>query len=106
MSLVHAKKSDLNSIKKAISTSINLTNFNLKKNTEKVLIKPNMCYYFDPSTGQVTDPNFVSAIIDVLRERFSSDIEISDVESDASAMRCKYAFRMLGYDKRAKEKKN
>jgi len=60
-----------------------------------------MCYYFDPSTGQVTDPIFVSAIIDVLREHFSTDTEISIVESDASAMKCKYAFRMLGYQKLA-----
>ena len=105
LSLVHTKKSNLNSIKKAISKSINLINFHFKKNPEKVIIKPNMCYYFDPSTGQVTDPNFVSAIIDIFREFFSSNIEISIVESDASAMKCKYAFRMLGYDKIANDKK-
>lgn len=104
LSLVHTKKSDMNSIKNAISKSINLINFNLKKNPEKVIIKPNMCYYFDPSTGQVTDPKFISALIDILRERFSSDIEISIVESDASAMKCKYAFKILGYDKIAKKK--
>ena len=104
LGLVHTKKSDLNSIKNAISESISLINFDLKKNPEKVIIKPNMCYYFDPSTGMVTDPNFVSAIIDILRERFSSDIEISVVESDASAMKCKHAFRILGYNKMAREK--
>lgn len=104
LSLVSTKKSDSNSIKNAISKSINLINFNLTKNPEKVIIKPNLCYYWDPSTGQVTDPNFVSSLIDVLRKRLSSNIEISIVESDASAMKCKHAFRILGYDKLAKEK--
>jgi len=32
------------------------------------------------------------------------DPEISIVESDASAMKCKYSFKMLGYDKLAEEK--
>ena len=31
-------------------------------------------------------------------------MDIAIVESDASAMRCKYAFSMLGYEKLAKEK--
>jgi hypothetical protein len=33
-----------------------------------------------------------------LREELNPDIDIAIAESDASAMRCKYAFRMLGYE--------
>jgi len=47
----------------------------------------------------------VAAIIDIVRKRVSPTIDISVVESDASAMKCKYAFRMLGYEKMAEEKK-
>jgi uncharacterized protein (DUF362 family) len=34
----------------------------------------------------------------LIREEISPDVNISVVESDASAMKCKYAFRMLGYE--------
>ncbi|MEM2293284.1 MAG: DUF362 domain-containing protein, partial [Nitrososphaerota archaeon] len=43
------------------------------------------------------------ALIALFREEISPDIEISIVESDASAMKCKYAFKYLGYEKIAKE---
>jgi uncharacterized protein (DUF362 family) len=58
-----------------------------------------MCYYWDYSTGQITDPRFIGALIDVIRDQSSPDVEISIVESGASAMKCKYAFKMLGYEK-------
>jgi uncharacterized protein (DUF362 family) len=63
-----------------------------------------MCYYYHPSTGEVTDPKFVSALIDVIRKDFGRNFEVFVVESDASAMKCKYIFRMLGYDRLAEEK--
>lgn len=63
-----------------------------------------MCYYYHPSTGEVTDPRFVGALIDVLRVTFTSNPEISIVESDASAMKCRYVFKMLRYDELAREK--
>jgi uncharacterized protein (DUF362 family) len=62
-----------------------------------------MCYYWDYSTGQTTDPKFVAALIDVLREQISPDINISIVESDASAMKCRYAFKMLSYKELAQD---
>ena len=70
-----------------------------------MVIKPNMCYYWDYSTGQTTDPKFVGALIDLLREKISSDVKISVVESDASAMKCRYAFGLLGYEKLASDYK-
>jgi uncharacterized protein (DUF362 family) len=63
-----------------------------------------MCYYYHPSTGEVTDPRFVGALIDVFRKNFLGNPDIFIVESDASAMKCKYVFKMLGYDKIAEEK--
>ncbi|MCL5949942.1 MAG: DUF362 domain-containing protein [Candidatus Bathyarchaeota archaeon] len=40
----------------------------------------------------------------MIREQTSADVDIALVESDASAMRCKYVFRMLGFEKLAQEK--
>jgi len=104
VSFVCAEESDIVSFKTAIQKSFDLIQFNPKVGSNKVVIKPNLCYYYDYSTGGTTDPKFVSALIDVLRDRLTSDLDIFVVESDASAMRCKHAFRMLGYEKMAKEK--
>ena len=90
-------------MKKAIEDSLNLINYKFQKNIKKVVIKPNMCYYWDYSTGQTTDPKFVVATIEVLREKISPEVEISMVESDASAMKCKHAFKFLGYEKIAEQ---
>jgi uncharacterized protein (DUF362 family) len=86
-------------LEQAISVSLNLIGYDFRSNVKRVVIKPNMCYYWDYSTGQTTDPKFVAALIDVLRDEIRSDVDISIVESDASAMKCKYAFKLLGYEK-------
>lgn len=103
VSFLRANNSEYDSIKDTIVKSLNLINFNNERDVDKIVIKPNMCYYHHPSTGEVTDPRFVSILIDVLRENFK-DPDIFVVESDASAMKCKYAFKILGYDKMAEEK--
>jgi uncharacterized protein (DUF362 family) len=100
--LAECKTRNVDSIKKAIKEAFRLIDYKLPK-AEKIVIKPNMCYYWDWSTGQTTDPLFVAALIGLLREEISSDVEIYIVESDASAMRCKYAFKYLGYEKLAKD---
>jgi uncharacterized protein (DUF362 family) len=46
----------------------------------------------------------VAELIDLIRQQTSADVDIAIVESDASAMRCKYVFRMLGFEKLAREK--
>jgi uncharacterized protein (DUF362 family) len=99
VSFVKIKKED--EIRKALQDSLDFIQYKLPTNIKNVVIKPNMCYYWDYSTGQTTDPKFVAALIDVIRDRISSDVNISIVESDASAMKCKYAFKMLGYEKLA-----
>jgi uncharacterized protein (DUF362 family) len=90
------------SIKRVISETFRLIDYSLPE-AEKIVIKPNMCYYWDWSTGQTTDPFFIAALITLLREELSHDVEISIVESDASAMKCKYAFKYLGYEKLAND---
>jgi len=104
VSFAKVQNDDINSLKQTILESLNLVDYSFHKETKNVVIKPNMCYYWDYSTGQTTDPKFVAALIDLIRERISPSIDISIVESDASAMKCKYAFRMLGYEKLAREK--
>jgi uncharacterized protein (DUF362 family) len=99
--LAECKTRNVDSIKKAIREAFNLIDYKLPK-AEKIVIKPNMCYYWDWSTGQTTDPLFVAALIGLFREEISPDVKISIVESDASAMKCKYAFKYLGYEKLAR----
>jgi len=103
VSLVRTQGS-LESIKGSISEALNLINFNLDGSIESVVIKPNLCYYWDAATGQTTDPQVVSGVIDFVREKCGEDVDIKVVEADASAMRTKYAFPVLGYEKLAKEK--
>lgn len=104
VSFVRTEGSNYDSLKKAVEKSLDLIKFNFNVSPKKVAIKPNMCYYNDYSTGETTDPRFVAVLIDIFRERLSSDPEIFVVESDASAMKCKYAFRILGYEKMANAK--
>ncbi len=104
MSFVQAADLSADGIREAIGKSISLLEFNSNKKVDKIVIKPNMCYYYHPSTGEVTDPRFVSALIDILRVIFPSNPAISVVESDASAMKCRYVFKMLRYDELAREK--
>lgn len=104
VSFVKLQKDIEHPVKQAISDSLDLIDYSFDKTVRKVVIKPNLCYYWDCSTGQTTNPKFVAELIDLVRERLSSDVEISIVESDASAMRCKYVFRMLGFEKLAHEK--
>lgn len=103
VSLVKNKENSLDSIRDSISKSLDLINYSFNKEALNIVIKPNMCYYWDYTTGQTTDPQFVAALIDLIRERVSPGANISIVESDASAMKCKYAFKMLGYDQLSKD---
>ena len=98
VSLTKIQHSTIASFKAAIQDSLELITYSLPKGIERVVIKPNMCYYWDYSTGQTTDPKFVLALVDILREKTAAT-DIAIVESDASAMKCKYAFSFLGYEK-------
>jgi len=91
-------------ISDSVSEALDLIDFELDGQAEFVAVKPNLCYYWDAATGYTTDPRVVAGVIDYVRERCGEDVNIKVVEADASAMRTKYAFPVLGYEKLAKEK--
>jgi uncharacterized protein (DUF362 family) len=97
VSLVRVKDNTLPALKKAISEALDFIDHVFKKEYSNIAIKPNLCYYWDQTTGQTTDPKFVAALIEIIREHFSPRANISIVESDASAMKCKHVFDFLGY---------
>jgi uncharacterized protein (DUF362 family) len=102
--LKKAKSCTQTEISEAVSEALDVLNLNLKESINTVLIKPNLCYYWDYSTGETTDPRVVSAAIDWVRGRLGNDVNIVIAEADASAMRTKYAFKILGYEKLSREK--
>jgi uncharacterized protein (DUF362 family) len=91
-------------IKKTVYQALESLHFEPVNIPEKVCVKVNLCYYWDYSTGMTTDRRVVSSTIDYIRERWNKEAEISLVESDASAVQMKYAFKMLGYQELAEEK--
>lgn len=103
VSLVRTNRSK-EEIDDSVRKALDLIDFRMKSQVRTVTIKVNLCYYWNALTGQTTDPLLVSAIIDYLRKRCGSDIDIRVVEADATAMRTKYAFVMLGYENLAREK--
>lgn len=82
-----------------------MIDFKPKSSVNTVAIKVNLCYYWNASTGQTTDPLLVSALIDHIRTKYGKDVEIKVAEADASAMKTKIAFPLLGYTQLAQEKK-
>ena len=104
VSLVRARSS-AEGIKNFIAKALDLVDFRPKSPVKSVAIKPNLCYYWNADTGYTTDPRVVGGIIDYVRERCGADIDIKVVEADATAMRTRYAFLVLGYEKLANEKK-
>jgi uncharacterized protein (DUF362 family) len=103
MSLVSFVPIDQNSNSSAIIKALELIDYRFRVDVKNIVIKPNMFYYRHCSTGQTTDPAFIGTLIDVLRQKTNPGASISIVESDASAMKCKYVFKFLGYDKLAKK---
>jgi len=99
------KVGNYSELRKAIERSFELIGFHFTQNLRKIVVKPNMCCYSDYSTGETTDPRIVAALLDVLRGSIATDLQISVVESDASAMKLKYSSKVLGYEKMCKEKR-
>jgi uncharacterized protein (DUF362 family) len=87
-----------------VSNAVTGTDFRFDASIKTVVIKPNLCYYWDYSTGNTTDPKLVAAIIDYVRQECGEGVDIKIAEADASAMRTKYAFPALGYTRLAAEK--
>jgi uncharacterized protein (DUF362 family) len=91
-------------IDKTVLGALDTLNYDFRGKTDLIVIKPNLCYYWDYSTGETTDPRVVSAVIAWIRQKAGNDANIVIAEADASAMRTKYAFKMLGYEKLSLEK--
>ncbi|WNZ29246.1 MAG: DUF362 domain-containing protein [Candidatus Bathyarchaeota archaeon] len=91
-------------IQSTVSRAFELLDYKYPKKLETVIIKANLCYYWDYSTGETTDPRVISAIIDYLRAKFGQDLNIIVSEADATAMKTRHAFKILGYDKLCKDK--
>jgi uncharacterized protein (DUF362 family) len=87
----------------AIRHVLKLIHFNFSEEIRNIAIKPNLCNYWTSNAGETTDPKVVEAIVDVCRMHGSPE-EIYLVESDATVMKTKYAFKMLGYEKLAERK--
>lgn len=102
--LVRVDSDSLEDIKKAITEAVDFSEFKPTHPVDSAIIKPNLCYYWDSATGYTTDPRVVAGIIDWVRENYGANVHIRVAEADASAMRTKYAFPILGYNKLAKEK--
>jgi uncharacterized protein (DUF362 family) len=81
----------------AVKKAIDHLNYDFSR-VQNVVIKPNLCYYWNASTGETTDERVVCSVIRYLRETISNDVNITVAEADASAMRTKFAFSILGYD--------
>jgi len=91
-------------IRKAVYEVLDSLNYCPVKTPKNVSIKVNLCYYWHYSTGETTDPRVVSSVIDYIRERWNNKASIYIVESDATAVRMKHAFKMLGYEHLAAQK--
>jgi uncharacterized protein (DUF362 family) len=104
VSLVKSKYNGAD-IEENLSKVINLAGVKPLSSVNSIALKLNLCYYWNASTGQTTDPKLTEAMIDFLREQYGADVEINLVEADASAMRTKYAFRLLGFEALAARKK-
>jgi len=92
-------------LKSGVSKAFDLIGFEIPSSVKTVVIKVNLCYYWNASTGQTTDPLLVSALIQHLREQCGHDVEFRIAEADASAMKTKYAFPLLGYTRLAEKEK-
>jgi len=103
VSLVRTHSSE-SEIRDSIGKALDLIGFNMNGPVRSVAIKVNLCYYWNADTGYTTDPQVVAGLIGCLRERYGEDVDIRVVEADATAMRTRYAFKMLGYEKLAKDK--
>lgn len=92
-------------IAETVNRALDELNFNFDSGIRNVVVKPNLCYYWDYSTGETTDPRVVSAVIDYVRRKLGDGVGITVAEADASAMKTKFAFSILGYDKLCQAKR-
>jgi uncharacterized protein (DUF362 family) len=87
----------------AVMQALKLIQFDFNKEIRKIAIKTNLNYYWKSSTGETVDPRVIEAIIDVFRKQTNVE-DIYIVESDATVVRIRYAFKMLDHEELALRK--
>ena len=65
---------------------------------DRILIKPNLCDLRAPSSGAITHPLFVDALLRYLRKSYQ-DLDIVVIESDATVGRPDLILKWFGFDK-------
>ena len=60
VSLVRANGSE--DLAKSVDHAVGLLDFKIAGSVRSVVVKPNLCYYWDASTGYTTDPRLVSGV--------------------------------------------
>ena len=75
VSLVSIHGNTIETMKNAIGKSMDLADFSFRNDARKIVIKPNMCYYWDYTTGQTTDPRSIASLIEVIRQRNDFDAD-------------------------------
>lgn len=93
--LIRTNSFTTEAISNTVSKAFDLLDNDFNKEVNSIIIKPNLCFYWDYSTGETTDPRVVSSVIDYLRDKIGANIEIYIAEADATAMRTKHAFKIL-----------
>jgi uncharacterized protein (DUF362 family) len=86
-------------VKNSIEETLTRTFTNLKinfKDSEKIIIKPNLCSYLHPSTGATTDVRFIDALIQAIKKE-NEGTSFYIVESDSSGKLIDVAYKLLGY---------
>jgi uncharacterized protein (DUF362 family) len=69
---------------------------------KSIAIKINICEYRDATTGAVTDPQLLGVLLDVLHTTYPQ-AQLFIVENDATSIDMQSAFRLLGFEKVAKQ---
>jgi uncharacterized protein (DUF362 family) len=82
-------------IASAVQRSLDRLSYDYSK-VKNVIIKPNMCYYWNASTGETTDTRVVGAVIEYIKQKING-AKVTVAEADASAMKTKFAFGILGF---------
>ncbi|HKZ94593.1 MAG TPA: DUF362 domain-containing protein [Candidatus Bathyarchaeia archaeon] len=104
MSLVSLVSSINSDFQETIQESLRLIQFDMHSNIKSVVIKPDLCYYWDHTTGLTTNPHVVGDVIDLLRSSTSQSLDVLIVGSDTQAAPCEVLFKFLGYSRVATKK--
>jgi uncharacterized protein (DUF362 family) len=85
-------------VKKNLLQVMNLAGFKPLSSVNSIALKLNLCYYWNSSTGQTTDPKLVEALIDFLKEKHGADVEKRTIEVNGQNLILKIPQTLLNSD--------